>query len=118
MKSTLRKQLADSHIAAVAVVVLLLWALLFVFDAFNAVFEIIIEAIGFLITAIAIRGIPYYSPGFNWHDRVQLIVSLEFFAYSLIDFLAALVLSIWAYKEGPIRMMNRYWRVLNGRNLA
>ena len=59
MKRSLRQILDDSHIAAVTIAVLLLWSL---DGAFQALWIPVSRAVGFLLTAVAILDIPYFSP--------------------------------------------------------
>ena len=56
MRPTLREVLADSHIAVVAIVLLLIWSL---DSGLRAVARPLFSLIDFLITLVAIRDIPY-----------------------------------------------------------
>jgi len=58
LKPTLRNILADSHVAAIAIAVLLLWAL---DDAFRALWPPFFQLVQYLLTAVAILDIPYFS---------------------------------------------------------
>ena len=55
MRTSLRQILADSHVSAVAIVVLLIWSLGFLIDA---VWNPILQAVSYLATAVAILGLP------------------------------------------------------------
>jgi hypothetical protein len=63
MKPSLREILADSHIALVAIAVLLIWC----FDSgFAALWDPIFSAISSLVTAVAILGLPYIPARFSF----------------------------------------------------
>ena len=59
MNRSLRQVLADSHIAAATIAVLLLWS---IDGAFRALWIPVSRAVEFLFTAVAIFDIPYFSP--------------------------------------------------------
>jgi hypothetical protein len=68
MERSLRQILADSHVAAVTIALLLLWS----FDgAIQALWEPASRAIEFLITAVAIFDIPSHSATVSFADRVS-----------------------------------------------
>jgi hypothetical protein len=99
MKRSLRQNLADSHVAAVMIALLLLWS----FDgAFHALWEPASRAIQFLITAIAIFDIPSHSATFN---RVVLLTAAAYSYGALASFLGAWFLSRWVYGMGPFRSL-------------
>jgi hypothetical protein len=100
MKRRLRQVLADSHIAAATIVVLLVWSL---DSAFRALWIPVSRAVGFLATAVAIFDIPYFSPALTPADRWMLISSLYFLYSAIVSLLAAWLLSRWVYGVGPIR---------------
>jgi len=72
MKRSLREILADSHIAAVAIAVLLLWTLTLAAWAFRIP---LYRATEFAVTAVAIPGIPYSSHTWTGADRLMLITT-------------------------------------------
>ena len=117
MKSTLREVLAGSHVAAVAIAILLVWSLN---SAFEALGGSVLRALGFVITAIAILGTPYPSPGFSPLQRMALANSSELLllTYAAIDLAAAWLLARWIYRMGPVRSLNAYWTRLKGRSHA
>jgi hypothetical protein len=102
MKRTLRQVLADSHVAAVAIAVLLLATL----DAtFRGLWDAVYRVGVFLFTAIAIWDIPYISPRPTAADRLMPI-STFYFLYSAIASLSgAWGLSRWVYGTGPLRSL-------------
>ncbi len=102
MKRSLRQVLADSHIAAVTIVVLLLWSL---DDAFRALWDPFFRAISFLSTAVAIFDIPSFSRTFTTADRLSLITVGAYLYWALVTFFAAWILSRWVYGMGPLRSL-------------
>ncbi|HVP52405.1 MAG TPA: hypothetical protein VMT05_09865 [Terriglobales bacterium] len=99
MRPPLRQVLADSHVAAVAIALFLLWSL---DAAFSAVWPPISHVLEYAFTAIAILDIPYFSHSFTVADRSMLILSLVYLYSCLVSFAAAWVLSRWIYGMGPL----------------
>ncbi len=112
MKRPLRQVLADSHIAAVAIAVLLLGSL---DGAFDALWEFVSRAVGFLGTAVAIFDIPYFSPTLTLADRSLLAIAFAYSYSAVMSFSAAWLLSRWVYGVGPVRSLTRYWKYPIGR---
>lgn len=104
VRPTLREILAESHISAVAIAVLLLWSII---SAFRALLGPSLRVAEYLFTAAAIRDIPFAGP-FNFADRVMLFVRIEYLFNAFATFSAAWLLSRWAYGEGPLRCLSRY----------
>jgi hypothetical protein len=104
MKPSLRGVLADSNISAIAIAVLLLWSLE---DVFRALWDPLVHAAEFLFTAMAILGIPYYSPRLTVADRVMLITTSSYLFSALISFAPAWLLSRWVYGVGPFRSLSK-----------
>lgn len=105
VKSSLRKILADSHISAVAISVLLFWSL---DSAFWALCGPVSRAVGFLFTAVAILDIPYFSRTLTIVDRFTLFVTFSSLFNSLVYLTAAGLLSRWVYGMGPLRSLSKY----------
>jgi hypothetical protein len=104
MKSCLRSALADSHVSTIALSVLLVWALdLF----FRGIWRPLATAAEFLVTAIAIRDIPYSSGRFTSQDMIFLVWMLSYIVSAFLTVLAAWLLSKRVYGIGPIRAMAR-----------
>lgn len=97
MKRSLKEVLADSHIAAIVIAVLLFWA---VDSTFQALSPYVADAIEFVATAVAIFDIPYLS--FTALNRFQLIISLAYLYAAVVEIVAASLISQWVYKSGPI----------------
>src|SRR5258708_38018158 len=105
VKPSLRKILADSHIAAVAIAVLVLWSL---DSAFWALWGPLSRSISFLFTAVAILGIPYFSRTLTSTDRVTLFITFSYLFNSFVYLAAAGLLSRWVYGMGPLRSLSKY----------
>ena len=111
MKRPLRETLADTHIAAVTIAVLLLWAL---DGAFKALWEPLSHALGFLFRAVAIFDIPYLSSTLTSRDRLSLFILGANFYWALVNFFAAWLLSRWVYGSGPLNTLSRYSKNISG----
>ena len=105
MKPSLREILANSHIPAVAIAVLLLWSLN---SGIQALESPLLRAAGFLFTAVAILDIPYVSSTFTSADRFMLTTTLSFLSYAFINLAAAWLLSRWVYGVGPLCSLKSY----------
>jgi len=96
--NSLRRVLADSHVAAVAVAILLIWSLDYFFQA---LWWPLFRVASYLLTAIAILDVPYFSL-----NRPQLLVDLLNLSSAFINFTAAWLLSRWVYGQGPFRSLS------------
>lgn len=115
VKRPLRLVLADSHVAAVAIALLLLWALN---GAFWTLWDPVYRMGRFLFTAIAIWDIPYFSTKLTAIDRLILISTFYFLYSALVSLLAAWLLSRWVYGVGPLRSLTVCRSKLIGRKHA
>ena len=115
MKGRLRKVLADSHVAAVTIAVLLMWML----DAtFRGLWDPAYDLGAFVFTGIAIWDIPYIPPTLMVADRLMLITTGYFVYSAVVCFLAAWFLSRWVYGMGPLRSLTTCGKILIGRKNA
>ncbi|HKW25850.1 MAG TPA: hypothetical protein VJN48_08705 [Terriglobales bacterium] len=105
VKPDLREVLAASHVAAVAIAVLLFWT---VEGVLLALWAPLSRVIGFLFTAIAILDIPYFSKTFTLADRTTLVISCAYLYTALISLSAAWLLARWVYRLGPFRSLTSY----------
>jgi hypothetical protein len=112
MDRPLRQILAESHIAAVTIAVLLLWSL---DGAFRAMWGPVSGAIRFLVTAVLILDIPYFSPTLTFQDRLMLVTAGAYMSGAVVSFSAAWLLSRWVYGVGPSCVLKRYRKNLIGR---
>ena len=102
MRPTLREALADSHIAAVAIVILLIWS---ADSGVRAIGPPILSVVGFLVSMAAIRDIPYGFGTFSLGYWLMQITTFTHFLDAVISLSAACVLSRWVYKMGPCRSL-------------
>jgi hypothetical protein len=105
VKPSLRKILADSHVAAVAIAALLTFALQSFVDALWSPF---VRVADFVLNAIAILGIPSGSWRFGFTDLNALTAALSYCLYAFISIVAAWLLSRWIYGMTPISMLRAY----------
>jgi len=105
VKTSLREVLADSHIAAVAIALLLVGAL---GSAASGIWSVLLPTINFLAYAVATLDIPYLSDAISQAGRVDLALKMLYFFYALMGLCAALILSRWIYGVGPIRCLAQY----------
>jgi hypothetical protein len=111
MKSSIREALADSHIAAIAIAILLLWSLSY---AFQVLWLPLSPLIIFLATAVAIVDVPFFSRGLDAGDRLTLITMLLYLYTALAGLGAACMLSRWVYGEWPLRCLITHCNHLTG----
>lgn len=105
VKTSFREILADSHISAVAIAVLLLWSLE---SALNALWNPLFAAASFLFAAVAILDIPYFSPTLTRADRLMWIATGFYLFNAFMSFASAWLLSRWVYGLGPLRSLSKY----------
>jgi hypothetical protein len=105
VKSPLRKVLADSHVAAVIIALLLLWALNF---GFTALLEPLVRLADFLFTAIAISDVPYVSRHLTAEQESMLINTAAYSVSTIAVVVAAYFFSHWVYGVGPLRSLSAY----------
>ncbi len=115
VKPSLREILADSHISAVAIAVLLVFSFN---EFFRALWGPLSFALTYLFTAVAILGLPYVSPKLTLTDRWMLIRTFSYLLYAFSMLAAAWFLSRWVYGVGPLRSLSRYRTILTRRKHA
>lgn len=104
MKRPLHEILAESYIAAVAIALLLLWS---VDAALWAARDTVYSAAEFIVTAVAIQGIPYSSHIWTIRDRMMFFRTGYGLGNASVDLVAAWLLSHWVYGAGPFRSLIR-----------
>jgi hypothetical protein len=114
VKPTLREILAESHISAVTIAVLLLWSFDSAFRAIAATWGPFFRVAEYLATAVAIRDIPSLGP-FIPEDRIILFVTFSYLFSGFVSLVSAWLLARWVYGDGPLRSLSRYRRIA-GRN--
>jgi hypothetical protein len=115
VKPSLRQILDDYNVAAVAIAVLLYWSL---YWGFTALRTPLARAADFLITAVAIVGIPSGSFTFTLADRLMLSTTLMLLFNAFVCFAASWLLSRWVYRTGPLRSLSKCGTKLLRRNHA
>ena len=113
MNPSLRKILADSHVSAIAVAVLLFRSL---DSAFWALWGPLSPVGNFLFKAVAILDIPYSPRTFTITNRFTLFITFSYLFNSLVCLVAAGLLSRWVYGMGPLRRLSKYRTILARRN--
>jgi uncharacterized membrane protein len=108
VQASLRKVLIDSHVAAVVVAFLIFYSLSFAIKAFSALWRPAFTAFMFLITAVAIRGIPYIHRTLDPLTRLNLLIALSNLLIALAMWAAAWLLSRWVYGTGLLRTLSSY----------
>ncbi|MGA9882107.1 MAG: hypothetical protein WBQ34_00140 [Candidatus Acidiferrales bacterium] len=114
MTHSLRKILADSHVAAIAAAVLIVWSAYWLAFAIPWTIESSLDPIAsianYLATAVAIRGVPaspIISSPDNW-DRLQLAIILGSLFKALFSFAGASILTRCVYGAGPLRALKSH----------
>ena len=112
MQASLRKVLIDSHVAIIAIAVLIFFSAQSVTKAFFALKDPAFQLVFFVIKAVAIRDIYFIS---RTHDPLiflRFLSSLSFLLSAIIDLAAAWLISSWVYGTGPMRALGNYRGVL------
>ena len=102
---TFRGVLVRSHVGAVTIVFLLLGA---VGAALQGLSLHAVHAADFVLTAVAIRGLPLISAG----DRMEAVIAAIYIYDAAIGIVAAWLLSRWVYGVGPLRALAGYWSIV------
>lgn len=108
MKS-LRETLANSHVSAIAIAVLIFYSFDFLVRAFLYVSPRIVD---FIATAVAVRGMPYISPRSSVLEQFGLLPPLYSFFAAALSFASAELLSRWVYGVGLFACLRRYRPIL------
>ena len=117
MKASLGKVLADSHIASIAIALLMARSLMEGIDGLALpVGYVIFSAVVFLLTAVTEREMPYISPHLDAFHLLVLWRSLPHLETAATCAIAAWLLARWVYGQGPIRFLRTEWSELPGRS--
>ena len=103
VKPALREILTRSHVAAVAIVVLLLSSFDFLVRAISKPLP---DVADYIATAVAILDVP--ARGFTFDDKFTLIVTAASLIDGCVALAAAWLLSRWVYGVGPFRSLSAY----------
>jgi Na+/H+-translocating membrane pyrophosphatase len=102
MLASLRKTLVHSHVAAIAIAVLLFVA---VDNLFGALAYPVFQATLFIITGIAERELPYIPHHLNGAIYLEYLGSIVGFLHAFVALAGACLISFWSYGENPIRAL-------------
>ena len=106
MPATLRKVLIDSHVAAIAIAVLLAGAIEFVFIA---LLDPASRVLSFLTVALATNSPPYIPRTMDYAARnVSLQAPLLDLSVAVNNLACAWLLSLWIYGTSPMRILSNY----------
>ena len=103
MNTDIREVLIESHVAAIAIAVLLLW---FIDLSLRAIWEPIYRIGSFFIAAVAILDIPYFQ--FGASERFVLVTAALFAMQALICLCLAWALSWSVYRASPFSSLVRH----------
>jgi len=113
MRPSLRTVLADSHIAAAAVAVLLLWSLEVGAEGFSQQFT---RATYLVTNALATLNVEHFSTTYT--IRIDWLITTLNLCYASVALAVAWLLSRWAYGAGPLRILRGCYARLSGGNHA
>jgi hypothetical protein len=111
VKPSLRTVLADSHVAAVAIAVLLLWSLEAGAEAFSQQFTRATYLVTNALAALKIEHLTYTI-------RIDWLITTLNLCYAGVTLALAWFLSRWAYGAGPLCVFRCYYVRLSGRGRA
>ncbi|SRR5258708_820178 len=101
-RPSLREALANSHVSAVAIAVLLFFSVqAMLFGLWVPTFRVL----NYLFEAVAILDTPYFARGLTIIDRTQILITSFYFVHAVFSFVAAWTISQWVYGAGPIRAL-------------
>jgi len=110
---SLRQTLITSRVSAIAVAILLF----FFFDFLvRALLGPLSDSIMFLVTAIAIRGVPYIPKRLGLYDQIQLVGTAFILFEAAASLAAAWLLSRWVYGVGAFACLKRSYPQLTRRD--
>jgi len=119
VKASLRKVLADSHVAAIAIALLLAQSLIEGIDAFALpVAYGVFSAIVFVLNTVTEREFPNISSPFHGADLLILSERLPHLVRATAYAIAAWLLARWVYGQGPIHCLRAAWSELPRRSNA
>jgi hypothetical protein len=105
MHFSFRRALGDSHVAAVILALLLAWPIRAMLQVLREPFT---RAVMFILTMIAIRDIPYTSPGMNIADRIMIAEFVFVLCQAVLALVTAILVSHWVYGSSPVHVLRMY----------
>lgn len=118
MFASLRKLLINSHVAAIMIAILIFRSMSFAYSALISLWEPTYRTVLFLITAVAIRGLPHV---FEPYDRTSLLMFMAAAPDVLGAFVcafAAWIVSHWVYGVGPFSSLTTHRNEFSRRSHA
>lgn len=111
----LRQALADSHVAAVSILVLLLSA---IDGAFRALWDPSVRAVDFLFHAVVVMGWPVGQYRADVLVRDSMFIFVAFYSFAAVaGGGGAWILARWVYGVGPFQALNQCGRsLIRGQN--
>ena len=115
VRPSLRKTLATSRVGAVAIAVLLFWAL---YSACQLLWLPLLQIADYIAQSGILEGIIEWPPR-HFSFGPSYIPNASFYSiFSVMSIAAAWLLSRWIYGTGPIRVLKTYRSILDRRNNA
>ena len=115
LKPSLRKTLATSRVGAVAIAVLLFWAL---YTACQILWLPLLQIGDYIAQSGILQGI-FERPPHGFPFGPTYIPNASFYSISSVMSLAAAwLLSRWTYGGGPVRVLRTFRAILEGKNNA
>ena len=107
MKLSLREALIRSHVAAIAIAVLMVCS----FESFAfALWQPAYSVGSYLLTAVAIQDIPYFR--FRYTEFSVVFLACFYLFYALVELAAASALSRLVYGMGPLDSLRKHCATL------
>jgi hypothetical protein len=111
MTQSLRKSLAESHVAAIAIAILMFWASGGLVSIVGPLFEAVVRFLFFAVGAVDLSfGLTAFRDLRNEYQVLGLGI-----AFSLLEFVGAFLVAKFVYGAGPIAVLVKYGAHL-GRN--
>ncbi|MGA7794188.1 MAG: hypothetical protein WCA19_14225 [Candidatus Acidiferrales bacterium] len=111
MRPTFREVLAYSHIAAIAIAVLLVWS---IDSGVKAVLSLLVLAFEFSDSVVT-AGLMWWQNGINlmrsrdmFFDPSLFVMTMKYFFWTVSSFGAAWIVSRCVYGVGPLRTLSTY----------
>jgi hypothetical protein len=106
MQDSLRKALIDSHVAAIAIAILLAGA---IESVFIALLDPASRVLSFLTIALVANSPPYMPRTLDYASRsISLQLPLLNLSVAVNNLACGWLLSLWVYGKGPIRILGNY----------
>lgn len=115
MKTSLRRVLAESHVAPIAIAILIARAIVGMIDGLALpVGHGILSAVAFVMNAVTERELPYIPHGLDGADLLLFFKSISKIEEAATCAVASWLLSRLVYGQGPIRCLRATWSEMRG----